>query len=131
MTKRKSSFDKNEAELALSQINEILTPESTIDLQLKISELEKENVELRLALEDLDVDVDGIPKISTEEYICISQLEKLKLLSDRTNFGKEESEILEKLQKTLKSIRGNRETIKKKPKKATKAELIKLASSNG
>lgn len=130
MTKRKSS-SKDFLDQAEKELSELSSENSKMlsDLATKNSELEKENMRLKQALKDMEVDLDDIPAMSDEEYICLNQLEKLRILSDNVTFAKEDAEILEKLQKTLKSIKGNKDAVKRKPKKATKAELLKIVNN--
>jgi len=99
-------------------------------LRKKISELEKEIYKYEQIIRDNDLDIDDIPEMSDEEYICISQIGRLKEQSEGMAFDQEQAKIFDTLVKDLNLIRGGQP--KKKAKTKTKAQvkdLIKIAKS--
>lgn len=95
-------------------------------LRKKVAELEKENLKLSQIIRDNDLDIDDISDMSDEEYICLSQIARLKEQSDNMAFDQEQSKIFDTLVKDLNIIRGG--NVKRKAKKKTKAEVAELIS---
>lgn len=97
-------------------------------LRKKASELEKEIMRLQAIIRDNELDIDDIPEMSDEEYICLQQIAKLKNQSDEMAFDQEQAKIFDTLVKDLNIIRGGagKRKAKSKTKKAV-AELISIA----
>lgn len=109
--------------------NDILGMETqfTLDaLRKKVSELEKENFKLQEIIRDNDLDISDIPDMSDEEYICVSQIARMKEQSDNMAFDQEQAKIFDTLVKDLNLIRGGNK--KPKAKSKTKAEIADLIS---
>ena len=109
--------------------NDILGMEAQFELEAlrkKISDLEKDNFRLTEIIRDNDLDISEIPEISDEEYICITQISKLKEQSDNAAFDQEQAKIFDTLVKDLNMIRGGNK--KPKAKNKTKAEIKDLIS---
>lgn len=97
-------------------------------LRKKIGELEKEVLRLQQIIRDNDLDIDGIPEMSDEEFICVTQIARLKEQSDGVAFDQEQAKIFDTLVKDLNIIRGGGQKTKaKKRSKAKVADLIKIA----
>ena len=99
-------------------------------LRSKVAELEKELLRLQQIIRDNDLDIEDIPDMSDEEYICISQISKFRALSDQGAFTQEDAKIFDTLVKDLYIIRGKLGAENRKGKKKTKAEikdLLKIA----
>ena len=97
-------------------------------LRKKVGELEKEVMRLEQIIRDNDLDIDDIPDMSDEEYICLQQISRLREQSEGMAFDQEQAKIFDTLVKDLNLIRGGNP--KKKAKSKTKAEvkdLIKIA----
>lgn len=95
-------------------------------LRKRIGELEKENMKLQQIIRDSDLDIDDIPDMSDEEYICMQQISRLREQSEGMAFDQEQAKIFDTLVKDLNIIRGGGQ--KKKAKTKTKAEVAELLS---
>jgi hypothetical protein len=95
-------------------------------LRKKVSELEKEIMRLQQIIRDEDLDIDDIPEMSDEEYICLQQIGKLKDQSDGMAFDQEQAKIFDTLVKDLNIIRNGNP--RKKAKNKTQAEVADLLS---
>lgn len=93
-------------------------------LRKKIGELEKEVIKLQQIIRDNELDIDDIPEMSDEEYICIQQIGILRSASEGMAFDQEQAKIFDTLVKDLNLIRGGQG--KRKAKRKTKAELAEL-----
>lgn len=111
--------------------NDILGMEAQFEidaLRKKISEVEKELLRLQLIIKDSDLDIDDIPEMSDEEYICIQQITRLREQSEGMAFDQEQTKIFDTLVKDLNIIRGGAGNRKgKKNSSAPVAELIRIA----
>lgn len=111
--------------------NDILGMEAKFEadaLRKKIAELEKEVFKLKEIIRENDLDISDIPDMSDEEYICVSQIARLKEQSDSMSFDQEQAKIFDTLVKDLNIIRGGNKKPKAKNKsKAEIAELISIA----
>lgn len=98
------------------------------ELNKTIFELKKEVAFLKKVIRDNELEIDGLPQLSDEEFICLEQIERLKEASDNMAFDKEQAEIFDKLIKALNIIRNSTSklTAKKKTSKNV-AELISIA----
>ena len=97
-------------------------------LKKKVGELEKENMKLQQIIRDNDLDIDDIPDVSDEEYICMQQIAILREASEAMAFDQEQAKIFDTLVKDLNIIRGGGNKRKAKTKtKAEVAELLKIA----
>lgn len=110
----------------------------------EITELDKESLKKRIIeleatirhyetiLEENDL-LDSPKKISTEEYICISEIEKLKIVSDKGALMLEDVKVLDLLVKNLLAIRGKIAPEPKNKKKSGPtpvAELLKIVEKS-
>lgn len=111
--------------------DDILGMEASFELEAlrkKISELEKEVLKYQAIIRDNDLDIDDIPEMSDEEYICLQQISRLRDQSEGMAFDQEQAKIFDTLVKDLNLIRGG--AGKRKAKQKTKAEvkdLIRIA----
>ena len=111
--------------------NDILGMEASFELDAlrkKIGELDKEVLRLQQIIRDNDLDIEDIPEMSDEEFICIQQISLLKEQSEGMAFDQEQAKIFDTLVKDLNLIRGG--AGKRKGKKKTSApvaDLIRIA----
>lgn len=97
-------------------------------LRKRLGELEKEVIKLQQIIRDNDLDIDDIPDMSDEEYICIQQIGLLKEQSEGMAFDQEQAKIFDTLVKDLNLVRGGQGKRKGKTKsKAEVKDLIKIA----
>ena len=99
-------------------------------LRKKVSELELQLGQYERILKDNDL-LDSPPRITDAELICVSEIAKLKILSDKGMFGADEAKILDTLVKNLLLVQGKAPIEEKKKKKQDKpdiAKLLKIAS---
>ena len=112
-------------------MSDILGMETSFEIEAlrkKIAELEKEAYKLREIIRDNDLDISEIPDMSDEEYICVSQISRMKDQSDSAAFDQEQAKIFDTLVKDLNLIRGGRKKVKAKNKTKTQiADLISIA----
>lgn len=101
-------------------------------LREKIKDLEKEIENYKLLLRENGIELEGMDKMSDEEYICVTQIAKLKERADTALFDKEDAQILDLLQKNLKMARGEKvhDRFKLKKKKLSPQELLKVVKDN-
>lgn len=109
--------------------DDIIGMESTFELDAlrkKISELEKEVYKYQQIIRDNDLEVEDLPDMSDEEYICISQIARLRDQSEGMAFDQEQTKIFDTLVKDLNLIRGGSKGKKLKNKKKLPIEELKL-----
>lgn len=100
--------------------------EETVDkLSEKVKSLEKENLEMRVALEEAGIDEKSV-KISETEYICLQQLRMIKEMSEQRPLSKEEVAIVDLLHKNLLMARNIPISKKAKEKPKSVSELLKI-----
>lgn len=98
------------------------------ELNKTIFELKKEIAFLKKVIRDNELEIDGLPQLSDEEFICLEQIERLKEASDNMAFDKEQAEIFDKLIKALNIIRNSTSKLTAKKKKTGDVKkLISLA----
>ena len=111
--------------------NDILGMEAQFEidaLRKRVAELEKELLRLQQIIRDNDLDIEDVPEMSDEEFICIQQIEKLKRQSEEMAFDQEQAKIFDTLVKDLNIIRGGNPKRKAKSKsKAEVKDLIRIA----
>lgn len=101
-------------------------------LKNKISELEIELSKAKAVLKDNDL-LEDVSVVSEEEIICVNEIHKLKLASDKGILTFEDVKILDLLVKNLLAIRGKSVAeVKPSKKKGTKsvAELLSIVGKN-
>jgi hypothetical protein len=101
-------------------------------LKKRLTELEKENAILKKYLEanGLLEEIKNL-SISDEEFICVNELKKLKVLSDKGMLTLDDIKGLDILHKNLRAIRGlTIDNFKSKgKKKADPKELLKIVEN--
>lgn len=124
---RKNSLN----ELSSNLYPELHQQESDIllsELKEKVRVLEKQNLEMRVALEEAGISSDQV-RISETEYICLQQLRILKEQSEQRPLDRDEVTMLDVLHKNLLIAKGITPPKKSKEKKKTVDELLKIVNS--
>lgn len=102
-------------------------------LRKRIQELESENTNLKKVLKDNDLEQEleaFTTPLLDEEFICVNEISKLKILSEKGLFTENEAKILDILYKNLRAIRGQTPTEKSKSKKKPDiAELFRIVQN--
>lgn len=113
--------------------DDILGMEASFEIEAlrkKIGELEKEVMRYQAIIRDNELDIDDIPEMSDEEYICLQQIARLREQSEGMAFDQEQAKIFDTLVKDLNLIRGGAGKRKGKSRpKATIEELKLIAKS--
>ena len=91
-----------------------------IGLKKRIKELENKLTKYQITLKEIDEDADP-NVISDEESICITQIFKLKVMSEERQLSLDEVRQLDILHKNLKLSRGESERFKSKSKAGKKS----------
>ena len=103
------------------------------DLKKKIFELEAKVKKYEEILEDNDL-LEEPKTLSIEELICLNEIDKLKIVSDKGCFTLEDTKIFDLLVKNLLAIRGKapvKEDNKKKVKGPVQvADLLKIVNGD-
>lgn len=87
------------------------------ELTEKVAQLKKENMRLKVTLDDYGIESEDIEEVPDAEVIAMQQLELLRIMSDNgVPFEKEETDKFKILTETLIKIRGG--TIKRQKKSA-------------
>lgn len=96
-------------------------------LKKKVLDLEIQLAKAHSIIKDNGLE-EEVPSISDEEVICINEIKKLKVASDKGILSFEDVKILDLLVKNLLAIRGNVPQEKKSKKKGVKtvAELLSI-----
>ena len=108
-----------------SEAGELQLEEKVRVLLDKVSQLEKENLEMTIALEEAGICKEDV-KISETEFICLQQLRKIKEQSEQRLLDKDEVGIIDVLHKNLLIARGIPVVKKTKERKKSKEELFKI-----
>lgn len=101
-------------------------------LNERIVELEREVFGLRRILESSELDIEDDDLLMTDaEYICRSQIRKLRELADVDAFTEEEARIFEIIHKNLLRVKGIdlKDEIKRKNKKIDIDNLISIVKA--
>lgn len=94
------------------------------DLRSVIEDLKRENLELKKTL--WEYGIEDISEMSDEEFICLSEIAKLKKISENDNLSEQEVRTFDLLNKNLRLIRGQVEKKTPKGKKMSKEDLLKI-----
>lgn len=99
-------------------------------LKKNLRDLNLQLAKYKALLQENEIDIEESPTMSNEELICISEIAKLKDISDKAGLMIEDVKILEILVKTLLSIRGKSPEPEKKIKKGAKSvgELLSIVA---
>jgi len=97
---------------------------SSKDVKQEFEDLRKENLELKKTL--WEYGIEEVSHISDEEFICLSEINKLKKISENDNLSEQEVRMFDLLNKNLRIIRGQTEKKAPKGKKMSKADLLKI-----
>ncbi len=95
------------------------------DLTEKVKILEKENLEMKLTLEENGISDIKI-SLSETEYICLNQLRRFKDMSEKTLLTKDDVAMIDILHKNLLISRNIPQIKKSKEKRKTVDELLKI-----
>lgn len=98
--------------------------DSTKDIREEFEALKRENLELRKTL--WEYGIDEISNVSDEEFICLSELAKLKKISENDSLTEQEVRTFDLLNKNLRLIRGQNEKKTPKGKPMSKDDLLKI-----
>jgi hypothetical protein len=107
--------------------------QSLIDVSKKVKKLEKEKEELEKKLKKLEstskitgneqLDIEGI---SNSELICLTEIEKLKRLTEDRELSYQETQKFDILQKVLNQINSNKKNKDSSLAKVSDDELLRL-----
>jgi hypothetical protein len=101
-------------------------------LKKKITELEIELAKARAVIKDNDLDEDVVT-ISDVEAICLAEINKLKIVSDKGILSLEDTKVLDLLHKNLLLARGKPAEEKKNKKRSgpkTVGELLSIVEAS-
>lgn len=94
------------------------------DVKDEFEALKRENLELRKTL--WEYGIEEVSDVSDEEFICLSEINKLKRISENDNLSEQEVRTFDLLNKNLRIIRGQSEKKTPKGKPVSKADLLKI-----
>lgn len=97
-------------------------------INLELGKLKRENAQLKSLL--AEVPASNIEVVSNEEYICTTQIRKLKDISDSRELTLEEAKKVDIFSNILTKIKQSSKTIKSTAKRLTDEELQALAESD-
>ena len=111
-------------------MNNLLGMEKELEiksLREEIKTLKNEMTKMKILMKEADIEVD-VSKISDEESICVTQMKRLRDLSENNQLTKDEVQILDILHKNLKLARGEDVRVKSKGKvgKMSSEELTNI-----